>query len=65
MKFAGNGQPLTRAGLNKALALLGLGPNDAAYIWTVVEVETAGVTQGFGFRVARRYNGVTGKTIMT
>jgi hypothetical protein len=54
MKFAGNGQPLTRAGLNKALDLLGLGPNDAAYIWTVVEVETAGVTQGFGFRVDRR-----------
>jgi len=54
MKFAGNGQPLTRAGLNKALALLGLGPNDAPYIWTVVEVETAGVTQGFGFRVDRR-----------
>jgi hypothetical protein len=54
MQFAGRGQPLTRAGLNKALALLGLGPNDAAYIWTVVEVETAGVTQGFGFRVDRR-----------
>ena len=39
MKFVGKGQPLTRAGLNKALALLGLGVNDAAYIWTVVEVE--------------------------
>ena len=44
MKFAGNGQPLTRSGLDKALVLLGLGPNDAAYIWTVIEVETAGVT---------------------
>jgi hypothetical protein len=54
MKFADKGQPLTRSGLNKALALLGLGPNDAAYIWTVIEVETAGVTQGFGFRVDRR-----------
>jgi hypothetical protein len=54
VKFSEKGQPLTRAGLNKALALLGLGPNDAAYIWTVVEVETAGVTQGFGFRVDRR-----------
>ena len=54
MKFVGKGQPLTRAGLNKALALLGLGVNDAAYIWTVVEVETAGLTQGFGFRVDRR-----------
>jgi hypothetical protein len=34
--------------------MLGLGPNDTAYIWTVVEVETAGLTQGFGFRVDRR-----------
>jgi hypothetical protein len=54
MKFASKGQPLTRAGLNKALGILGLGPNDAAYIWTVIEVETAGLTQGFGFRVDRR-----------
>jgi len=54
VKFVGKGQPLTRAGLNKALALLGLGVNDVAYIWTVVEVETAGLTQGFGFRVDRR-----------
>jgi N-acetylmuramidase-like protein/putative peptidoglycan binding protein len=54
MKFAGKGQPLTRTGLNQALAILGLGANDAAYIWTVVEVETAGLTQGFGFRVDRR-----------
>lgn len=54
MKFVGRGQPLTRAGLNQALAILGLGANDAAYIWTVVEVETAGLTQGFGFRVDHR-----------
>ena len=54
MKFDGQGQPITRAGLSQALVLLGLDPNDAAYIWTVVEVETAGVTQGFGFRVDRR-----------
>lgn len=54
MKFAGKGQPLTRAGLARALAKLGLGANDAAYIWTVIEVETAGLTQGFGFRVDRR-----------
>ncbi len=54
MKFVGRGQPLTRAGLKNALAILGLGVNDAAYIWTVVEVETAGLTQGFGFRVDRR-----------
>jgi len=54
MKFVVKGQPLTRAGLSKALGLLGLRLNDAAYIWTVVEVETAGITQGFGFRVDRR-----------
>ena len=54
MKFVGKGQPLTRAGLNKALALLGLGVNDAAYIWTAAEGETAGFTQGFDFRVDRR-----------
>jgi N-acetylmuramidase-like protein/putative peptidoglycan binding protein len=54
MKFYGTAQPLTRSGLSTALAILGLGPNDAAYIWTVVEVETAGLTQGFGFRLDRR-----------
>ena len=43
MNFYGTGQPLTRAGLSKVLAILGLGPNDAGYIWTVVEVETAGL----------------------
>ena len=55
MNFVGKGQPLTRAGLNKVLAALGLGPTDAAYIWTVAEVETAGLTQGFGFRIDRRH----------
>ena len=54
MEFIGKGQPLTRTGLVAALDQLGLGPNDAAYIWTIVEVETAGVTQGFGFRSDRR-----------
>jgi hypothetical protein len=54
MKFAGKGQPLSRTGLNKVLAILGLGPNDAAYIGTIIEVETAGVTQGFGFRLYRQ-----------
>lgn len=54
MNFYGTGQPLTRKGLANALAILGLSPNDAAYIWTVVEVETAGLTQGFGFRLDRR-----------
>ena len=54
MNFVGKGQPLTRLGLNSVLAMLGLGPNDSAYLWTVVEVETAGLTQGFGFRVDHR-----------
>jgi hypothetical protein len=54
MEFVGKGQPLTRMGLVAALNQLGLGPNDAAYIWTIVEVETAGVTQGFGFRSDRQ-----------
>jgi N-acetylmuramidase-like protein len=54
VKFVGKGQPLRRAGLNKAPTLLGLGVNDAAYIWTVVEVGTTGLTQGFGFHVDRQ-----------
>ncbi len=54
MDFFGKGQPLTRKGLATVLDQMGLGPGDEAYIWTVVEVETAGVTQGFGFRVDRR-----------
>jgi hypothetical protein len=54
MEFIGKGQPLTRKGVASSLDKLGLGPGDAAYIWTVVEVETAGVTQGFGFRADRR-----------
>ena len=54
MNFVGRGQPLTHLGLNQVLTALGLSANDAAYIWTVVEVETAGLTQGFGFRIDRR-----------
>jgi N-acetylmuramidase/Putative peptidoglycan binding domain len=54
MDFVGKGQPLTRKGLTAGLDKLGLGPGDAAYIWTIVEVETAGMTQGFGFRLDRR-----------
>jgi N-acetylmuramidase/Putative peptidoglycan binding domain len=54
MDFVGKAQPLTHQGLTAGLDRLGLGPHDAAYIWAVVEVETAGVTQGFGFRLDRR-----------
>jgi hypothetical protein len=53
MDFIGKGQPLSRKGLTAVLEQLELGPGDAAYIWTIVDVETAGVTQGFGFRVDR------------
>jgi|WetSurMetagenome_2_1015567.scaffolds.fasta_scaffold127709_2 hypothetical protein len=54
MDFVGKGKPLTRKGMVGVLNQMGLGHSDAAYIWTVVEVETAGVTQGFGFRIDRR-----------
>jgi hypothetical protein len=54
MNFVGKGKPLSRKGMIDALSQMGLGHSDAAHIWTVVEVETAGVTQGFGFRIDRR-----------
>ena len=54
MDFVGKGKPLSRTGMIAALSQLGLGHSDGAHIWTVVEVETAGVTQGFGFRIDRR-----------
>jgi hypothetical protein len=54
MNFVGAAQPLSPQGLSTALQTLGLQPTDAAYIWAIAEVETAGVTQGFGFRPDRR-----------
>jgi hypothetical protein len=54
MNFAGKGKPLSGPGLAAALEKLGLAPGEAACIWTIVEVETSGVTQGFGFRIDRR-----------
>lgn len=54
MDFVGKGQPLTRKGLSEVLDQLELGPGDAPYIWAIVEVETASLTQGFGFRLDRR-----------
>lgn len=54
MDFVGKGQPLTRTGLAALLDQMDMEQGDAAYIWTVVEVETAGLTQGFGFRPDRR-----------
>ena len=54
MNFNGPARPLSPAGLASALAVIGFAPADAAYLWTVIEVETSGVTQGFGFRFDRR-----------
>ena len=54
MQFAARAMPITRAGLSRALAALDLAPGQAAALWAVFEVETAGLTQGFGFRADRR-----------
>jgi len=54
MDFAAKAVPMTRQGLSTALQSLGMGSGEAAGLWAVFEVETAGVTQGFGFRVDRR-----------
>jgi hypothetical protein len=54
MEFIGNPQPINRQSLIKVLNSLGLTSEDSAYIWAIVEVETASVTQGFGFRLDRR-----------
>jgi len=54
MKFVGKAIPMTRPGLAQALSLLELGAGQAAALWAVFEVETAGLTQGFGFRADRR-----------
>lgn len=52
--FVGKGLPLTRKGLIDVLDKLGACSGDPACIWAVVDVETSGVTQGFGFRLDRR-----------
>ncbi len=54
MIFAAKAIPITRAGLADALNRLGLGPAQSAALWAVFDVETGGVTQGFGFRADRR-----------
>jgi len=54
MDFKGPARPLTDAGLTSALAAISFSATDAAYLWTVIEVETSGMTQGFGFRADRR-----------
>lgn len=54
LPFAAKAIPLSRQGLNQALSTLGMAPNQAAALWAVFEVETAGLTQGFGFRQDKR-----------
>ncbi|MCB1043622.1 MAG: DUF3380 domain-containing protein [Acidobacteria bacterium] len=54
MEFRSKGLPMTRQGLADALDRLGLAAGQAAALWAVFEVETAGLTQGFGFRPDRR-----------
>lgn len=54
MIFEGAAKPLSPAGLTTALAAIDFAQGEAAFIWTVVEVETSGMTQGFGFRADRR-----------
>ena len=45
---------MTRQGLANALQKLQLHPGKTAALWAVFEVETAGITQGFGFRADKR-----------
>ena len=54
MTFKGAAKPLSHAGLASALAAIDFAQGEAAFLWTVIEVETSGVTQGFGFRDDRR-----------
>jgi hypothetical protein len=54
MNFAAKAIPMSRQGLSAALERLGMAPGEAAALWSVFEVETSGVTQGFGFRGDRR-----------
>src|SRR6185503_10474119 len=54
MDFKGAAKPLSHAGLTAALAAIDFAQGEAAFLWTVIEVETSGVTQGFGFRDDRR-----------
>lgn len=50
MDFTGRHAPLSRTGLRLAVEALGLGAEGATCLWAVIDVETAGTTQGFGFR---------------
>lgn len=50
MSFAAKAVPMSRQGFTDALSVLGMQPTETPALWAVFEVETAGVTQGFGFR---------------
>jgi N-acetylmuramidase/Putative peptidoglycan binding domain len=50
MDFTGRRAPLSRTGLRLAVETLGLGAEGATCVWAVIDVETAGTTQGYGFR---------------
>jgi hypothetical protein len=54
VNFQGAAKPLSYAGLKSALAAIDFSLGEAAFLWTVIEVETSGLTQGFGFRDDRR-----------
>jgi hypothetical protein len=54
MNFSAKAVPMTRQGLANALTMLSMNPGETAALWAVFEVETAGVTQGFGFRPDKR-----------
>jgi len=54
VNFKGVAKPLSHAGLTSALAAIDFAQGEAAFLWTVIEVETSGVTQVFGFRDDRR-----------
>src|SRR4029450_11626580 len=54
MDFTGPARPLTPLGMSSALGAIGFLDSDVACIWAVIEVETASITQGFGFLLDRR-----------
>jgi len=54
VNFVSKALPMSRIGLATALDRLGLSAGESAGLWAVFEVETAGMTQGFGFRADKR-----------
>jgi hypothetical protein len=54
VNFTGAAKPLSHAGLTSALAAIEFAQDEAAFLWTVIEVEISGATQGLGFRDDRR-----------